>query len=301
MVLDARSDVLSSAYQISIADKALLGFRHSSFSGGCSDLPSCPKRHVVCCKTAPMPHDPIFDSVENQALLVVCARKAIRTGGIIGIVWGAINLVIGFFAIQIDILNVGILVLALVMLGAGVAAIKKPSLPSLLSGAIVSVLLLCWNIGIVVVNARTGYNEHINAHGLVWPAIAAVIFVRQYFKLGHLKEAISAMDRATVKEASVLCKLLFRSKIKQSADIVEASSKRCRVKLMTNSVFCAQRNLARAFHMSRASFQQCIRDVNKPRIRVVVRHPLGKLTYAFDRKNSEKIKSWLTALSSRTS
>jgi hypothetical protein len=26
---------------------------------------------------------------------------------------------------------------------------------------------------------------------------------------------------------------------------------------------------------------------------MVVRHPLGKLTYAFDRKNSEKIKGWL--------
>jgi len=47
-----------------------------------------------------MLHDPVFDSTENQALLVVCARKTIRHAAILGIVWGAINLVIGFFAIR---------------------------------------------------------------------------------------------------------------------------------------------------------------------------------------------------------
>jgi hypothetical protein len=47
--------------------------------------------------------------------------------------------------------------------------------------------------------------------------------------------------------------------------------------------------------MNRSNFQQCIPDVNRKKLRVVVRHPLGKLTYAFDKKNSEKIKSWLHA------
>jgi len=43
-----------------------------------------------------MSPDPVFNSTENQALLVVCARKTIRHAAILGIVWGAINLVIGF-------------------------------------------------------------------------------------------------------------------------------------------------------------------------------------------------------------
>ena len=60
-------------------------------------------------KIAIMVHDPVFDSTENQALLVVCARKTIRRAAILGIVWGAINLVIGFFAIQATPLNAGIL------------------------------------------------------------------------------------------------------------------------------------------------------------------------------------------------
>ena len=242
-----------------------------------------------------MLHDPIFESTENQALLVVCARKTIRHAAILGIVWGAINLVIGFFAIQATPLNAGILVLGLLMLGAGFTALRKPSIHSLLSEAAVSVLLLCWNIGIAIFNARSGYGDHVNGHGLIWPAIAAIIFFRQYQRLSHLKEAIASMDHAKVKEASDLCKQLFKSRLKQSLEIVEASSRRYRLRLMSGSVFCAQRNLKQAFHMSRENFTQCIRDPGKKRLRVVVRHPLGKIAYAFDKNNSDKIKGWLAA------
>ena len=62
---------------------------------------------------------------------------------------------------------------------------------------------------------------------------------------------------------------------------------------MGDSVLCVQKNLARAFSLNRTDFQHCIVRPEKKRIRVVVRHPLGKLTYAFNRKNSDKIKSWL--------
>lgn len=242
-----------------------------------------------------MEADPSFNSTENQALLVVCARKTIRNAAIFGIVWGGINLVIGFFAVQASPLNAGILLLGLLMFGTGVNALNRPSLHSLLSEAFVSVLLLCWNLGITIFNIRSGYADHVNGHSLIWPAIAAIIFFRQYRKLGHLKEAISAMDHATVKEAAGLCKQLFKTKLKASPDIAEASSRRCRMRLMSDAVFCAQRNLAAAFYMNKATFQGCIPDLNRKKLRVVVRHPLGKLTYAFDKKNSEKIKSWLSA------
>ena len=125
--------------------------------------------------------------------------------------------------------------------------------------------------------------------------IAAIAFFQQYLKLGHLKEAIGAMDHSALQEATGLCKQLFKSKLKESPDIAEAASRRCRVRLMTDAVFCAQRNLARAFYLNRTHFQECIKDANQKKIRVVVRHPLGKLTYAFDKKNSDKIKGWLGA------
>ena len=45
--------------------------------------------------------------------------------------------------------------------------------------------------------------------------------------------------------------------------------------------------------MSMANFQRSIIDPKGKTIRVVVQHPLGKVTYAFDKKNSEKIRGWL--------
>src|SRR5438045_7400025 len=167
-----------------------------------------------------MSPDPVFDSTENQALLVVCARKTIRHAAILGIVWGAINLVIGFFAIQATVLNAGIPVLGLLMLGAGVIALNKPSIHSLLTEAVVSVLLLCWNIGIAVFNARSGYGDHVTGNGLIWPAIAAIIFFRQYQRLSHLKEAIASIDHAKMKDASDLSKQLFTKTLKPYPDLV---------------------------------------------------------------------------------
>jgi hypothetical protein len=242
-----------------------------------------------------MTHDTVFDSPQNKALLVVCARKTIRNAAILGIVWGAINLVIGFHAMQVMALNAGIFILGLLMFGAGVIALKKPSLHCLLGQAVVSALLLCWNVGITIFNVRAGYSDHVNGHGLIWPLIAAIVFVRQYKRLGHLKDAIVSMDHATVKEAAGICKQLFKSKLKESPDIVQTTSKRHRLRLMNDSVLCVQRNLATAFNLNRADFSQCIKDANKKSLRVVVCHPLGKLNYAFDKKNSEKIKTWLGA------
>jgi hypothetical protein len=50
------------------------------------------------------------------------------------------------------------------------------------------------------------------------------------------KDAIATMDHATVKEAAGVCKQLFKSKLKQSPDIVQTTSKRFRLRLMADSV-----------------------------------------------------------------
>jgi hypothetical protein len=246
-----------------------------------------------------MQHNPLFDSTENQALLVVCARKTIRNTGIAAIIWGLINLSVGLAIIRVNILNVGVVGLGLLMLGTGIAALTKPSLHSLLAAAVVSILLLGWNFSVTVLNSMAGHPGW--QGGFILPLIVAVVFFKQYFKLGHLKEAISAMNRAALKEASGLCKQLFKSKLKESPDIAQAASRKCRVRLMSDGVFCVQRNFARAFYMDRLQLQTCIPDLSRKKLRVVVQHPLGKLTYAFDKKNSEKIKSWLNAPSPQAS
>jgi hypothetical protein len=97
-----------------------------------------------------------------------------------------------------------------------------------------------------------------------------------------------------IKEARTLCKQLFKTRLKQSPDVVQASSKRYRARLMTDSIFCAQRSLAQAFHMNRDQFRNCIANPEKQRLHVVVRHPLGKIACRFDKKNSDKIRNWLS-------
>ena len=242
-----------------------------------------------------MQTDPFFSLTENQSLLVICARKKIRNAAILGIVWGAFNCLLGFFGIRFNPLNVGLILLGLLMIATGVTALRKPSLHCLLAEGFVAALLFVWNFGITILNVSADGATHINPHILIWPAVAAGVFFHQYRRLGHLKEAMSAMAHETVKEATALCKGLFKAKLKESPDIAEASSRRYRMRLMNDAVFCVQRNLASAFYVNRAAFQHCIPDLNRKRLRMVVRHPLGKLTYAFDKKNSDKIKTWLAS------
>src|SRR5882724_6599066 len=112
-----------------------------------------------------MSYDALFDTDENKALLVICARKTIRTVGIGGIIWGLINLGIGVVALRATWLNGGLVLLGLLMLGTGIYAMARPSLTALLMEAIVSVLLFCWNVGITILNARLGDASHVNGHG----------------------------------------------------------------------------------------------------------------------------------------
>jgi len=242
-----------------------------------------------------MQTDPFFSQTENQSLLVVCARKKIRNAAILGIVWGLINLGLGYFAFRINPLNAGLLFLGLLMLATGITALRKPSLHCLLAEGFVALLLFIWNVGVTMINVSAGGTPHINPHLFIWPAVAAAVFFQQYRRLGHLKEAISSMAHEKVKEAAALCKNLFKAKLKESPDIAEASSRKYRMRLMSDAVFCVQRNLASAFYLNRTNFQQCFPDLNRKRLRMVVRHPLGKLTYAFDKKNSDKIKTWLAS------
>src|ERR1051326_170865 len=140
-----------------------------------------------------MQTDTFFELNENQALLVVCAWKKIRTAAILGIVWGVINVVLGYFAMRITGLNVGLLLLGVLMLATGVNALRKPSLHCLLAEGVVALLLFIWNVGVAMVNLSAGGTPHINPHAFIWPAVAAGIFFQQYRRLGHLKETMSTM------------------------------------------------------------------------------------------------------------
>ena len=93
-----------------------------------------------------MRYEPWFDSSENRTLMAICARKMIRNIGIGGIIWGVINMGVGALAIQVDVINAGILMLGMMMFGAGVQALRSPTLGMLLTETILSALLFFWNL-----------------------------------------------------------------------------------------------------------------------------------------------------------
>ena len=92
-----------------------------------------------------MTDDRLFDTDENKALIAICTRKLISNIGIGGIIWGAVNTLLGIVAMQATILNVGLVILGVMMLSTGVQAVKSPSLGVLLAETIVTILLFLWN------------------------------------------------------------------------------------------------------------------------------------------------------------
>lgn len=236
-------------------------------------------------------HDAWFDSDENRVLTAICTRKLIMNIGLGGILWGLLNIVIGLLAMQDALLNAGISVLGLLMLGTGLYAHWRPSLGVLLAEMIVTVLLLLWNLGVTVLNTCAG--APFDPAGLVFPIVIVVIFANHYRKLGHLRELIGAIEPAKIEATKALCKDLLKKKLKNEPWIVQTVDRKCRVQMMEDRAFFIQRDLLRAFVGSREDVRAAIAKPDAPKWTVVFNHPVAKLKYRFDKKNTEKLKSWI--------
>jgi hypothetical protein len=237
-----------------------------------------------------MPHDSWFDTDENKALIAICARKLISNIGIGGIVWGAINLLIGAFAILDNPINAGILILGVVMLGAGIQALRNPTLGVLLTETIVTGLLFVWNLGISILNSLTGGG--IEPRGLIFPLVIAVVFINYYRKLGPLREQIASVAPEKIKSTKQVCKTLLKKKLKEEPSVVQTNDSRCRAQLMENLAFFVQRDLMRAFVVSKEDLRRTVVDPEAKKLKMKFNHPLGALVYQFDKGSSEKLRAW---------
>jgi len=161
----------------------------------------------------------------------------------------------------------------------------------LLSETIVSVLLFLWNLGISILNANAGGAA--DARGLVLPLVAAGVMANYYHKLGHLRQLIAGVAPEKIKATKLLCKALGKRKLKDEPRLVETSNRRCRVQLLDGRAFVMQRDLLRAFVVLKADLRQAVAKADARSLKLQFNHPVGKLTYQFDRKNSDKLKSWL--------
>ncbi len=58
-------------------------------------------------------------------------------------------------------------------------------------------------------------------------------------------------------------------------------------------MFFVSNNLLRAFVMPEEALRASVSDPTIKKAKVTVKHPLGKLTISLDRKNTERVRSWL--------
>jgi len=234
-----------------------------------------------------------FDRDENKTLLAICARKMIRGTGIAGIIWGLINIVLGVVAMHLSMLNVGVLVLGLLMLGAGIQALRRPTLGVLLAGTVVTALLFAWNLAITILNAQV--TGTFVPQGLIFPLIIMVGFITSYRRLKHLEGLIAAVRPEDIRNTKKVCKTLLKKKLKNEPAVIQANGRACRAQLMIDKAFFINRMMLRAFVASKDEIRSVIVKPDAKRLEMNVRHPLGKLKYRFDKKNSEKLKNWLSA------
>lgn len=240
-----------------------------------------------------MAHEGWFDTQENRTLLAICARKLIANIGVGGIIWGAINTGLGILWLQFGLINIGVLILGVMMLGTGVRALKNPTLHILLLETIITVLLLVWNVFISIWNMMV--TGEANFGGIIFPLIIAITFFKYYRSLQHVKDEITTVRPEEVKAAKAACKALIKKKLKDEPGVIQTTNRKCRVQLMDDKAFFIQRDLMRAFVVTRENVERLIGTPEAKSLRMLINHPLGELKYKFNRKNSDKLKSWLAA------
>ena len=244
-----------------------------------------------------MKYDSFFDTEENKTLTAICTRRLIRNIGIGGIIWGVINLLIGIIAIQVTALNAGIIILGVLMLITGVQALRKPSFEVLKAETLVSALLFLWNLGISAVNIKIiGTFE---PRGLIFPLIIAFVMFKYYRRLGYLREQIESVEPEKVNQARQMCRTLAKIKMKDEPSVIQTSNRKCRVKFMDKTALFIQRDMMRAFIATKEEIYLAIINRNVTCFKLQFNHPAGKLVYQLDRKNSIKLKTWLTTENAR--
>jgi DNA repair protein RadC len=129
--------------------------------------------------------------------------------------------------------------------------------------------------------------------GIVWPLLVAVSLATYYHKLGHLRELIASVPTEKIDAAKRICKTLLKKKLKKEPLVVGSSDGRCRAQLIEDRFFFIQKDLMRAFVGTREAFRKAIVKQESKKWTAVFNHPLGKLKCSFDKKNTEKLRTWL--------
>lgn len=243
-----------------------------------------------------MRYDAFFDTDENKTLLAISTRMQIRHIGYSGIGWGVINIGLGILSPLFGPYNIGQLVLGAVMLGTGIQALWAPSIAALFNEALLALSLFGWNVCALIQNP-TPDKENAAISQLVVQLIVAVSFFLQYRRLKHIAPHIASVSSELINASEQMCRELLKRKPKKDPTLIVDSSGQCRAQLMANRAFFVQRNLEYMFVVLKDDVRGAIKKPQAKKIAITFRHPLKKLTYKFDKNNSEKLKAWLAAAS----
>lgn len=236
--------------------------------------------------------DDLFESEENKALLAICTRKMIGKIGWGGILWGLLNTVNGYFALQDDDINIILLIIGISILFTGIFAVVKHTVTALLLESVTSFALVSWNIYVSFYNFKiTGQYE---LNGVIFPLAVAITFFSNYFKLRKYSGYIRDVKSEDIKISEKITKDIIKAKPRKDQTILDTSNIRCRVKLMDDSAFFVHKDLSVAFVVDRESILQKLIDKNAKKYLLEILHPLKRFKYKFSKKNTEKLREWLT-------
>jgi hypothetical protein len=120
------------------------------------------------------------------------------------------------------------------------------------------------------------------------------VFANNYRKLGHLRDLIATVAPEKIEATKRVCKAIVKKKLKDEPLIVQTTDRKCRAQLMDDRAFFIQRDLMRAFVGTRDAIRIAVAKPDAKSWTTAFNHPLGKLKYRFDKKNTEKLRVWLS-------
>ena len=94
-----------------------------------------------------------------------------------------------------------------------------------------------------------------------------------------------------------MCKALKKVKLKEDPSVIQSTNRQFRIKFMNNKGLIFQRRMLFAFTATKEEIYLAIKNPYIKSFTVEFHHPVLKLTFKFDRKNSEKLKRWLSSQS----
>lgn len=263
-----------------------------------------------------MKYDPWLDTEENRTLVAVCFHWVTRSCSVLAFAAGFLACA-GLTALLINDLEpgcetsdtartlaAGIFIAAgypIIMLIGGAVAFCWPRVKvvSLIGYAVVCVSLI--NALLVVFLLKLSpYNLFLP--GI--PTLFGLAFVLQCRKMKPFSDRIAQITQNQVRGLNMQTREMFRL-FGADPDIVICFNYRCRLQLLPTEAFLVHRRkhfhiyVSRAFVITKDEVRSALKDPGAKRLKLLIRHPLEKLSYYFDRKNSDRIKEWLEAAPER--